>query len=456
MARDPSPPTPGRTARWSTAWRLLLAGLGLNVAAWLVLGSDTAMPVVFPLLSLFAGTSLLLLAVVRRLREETWAWPARAESAALVSLAGLGALAGYAAMRPATQSPPDPGWYSGLMFFPVLLLVCLVGSLLILLPGVARRVALSLIVLFHFAGMVVCSTSVDPPNAQGPWLSKQLWTWCYRPYLSFLYMANAYHFYSPDPGPPALLWFAVRYDDGSYGWLKLPERASSPVGMHYQRHLALPEHTFGPLNRLPPTAAEMREAIRLGIPVPRSDTWEEVYLRREQGSLLRFGPKRLPIPMVTDMDAILQYREPNDLSKRMIASVARHALDLAPPARDADGKVKEGVKPVTVKVYRVIHKILTPYELAQGVSPLEKTKHVPYFLGEFDAEGNLVDDKEPFLYWYLPIVVVPRSYPHHGASVGVDVPAIRAGDPAAPEGFLLDCLELHAAGRPRPALEENK
>ncbi len=53
-------------------------------------------------------------------------------------------------------------------------------------------------------------------------------------------------------------------------------------------------------------------------------------------------------------------------------------------------------------------------------------------------------------------MVVPRSYPHHGASVGVDVPAIRAGDPAAPEGFLLDCLELHAAGRPRPALEENK
>src|SRR5262245_61597290 len=141
MARDPYPPTAGRPPRWSPAWRLLLAGLGLNVAGWLVLGSDTAMPVVFPLFSLFAGTSLLLLAVIRRLREETWAWPARTESAALVSLAGLGALAGYGAMRPAVQSPYDPGWYSGLLFFPALLLLCLAGSVLILLPSLARRIA---------------------------------------------------------------------------------------------------------------------------------------------------------------------------------------------------------------------------------------------------------------------------------------------------------------------------
>jgi hypothetical protein len=460
MPRDPSPPTPGRTPKWSSAWRLLFTGLGLSIAGWLVLGSETALPVVFPLVSVFAGTTLLLLAVTRRLREETWDWPGRIESAALVSLAGLGALAGYAAMR--------KEWYSGLMFYGALFVLCLGGSLLILLPSLARRVALSLFVLFHFAGMVVCSTSIDPPNAQGPWLSKQLWTWVYRPYLSFLYLTNAYHFYSPDPGPPALLWFAVHYDDGTYTWVKMPERSNSPVGMHYQRHLALPEHAFGALNRLPLSAAEIQALKRLGKEPPE-DSWENIYLRREQGSTLRFGPKRLQIPMLLDMDALYQYREPNELSKKMIRSVARRALQLAPPARDAYGNVKENVRPVTVKVYRVVHQILTPYELAEGVSPLDKPKHWPYFLGEFDAEGHLLNVKgrpldektephlkDPFLYWYLPILRVPSDYPDHGVRVRMDVPAIRAREAAPKDSFLLDGLELHAAGRSRPAAEENK
>jgi hypothetical protein len=31
----------------------------------------------------------------------------------------------------------------------------------------------------------------------------------------------------------------------------------------------------------------------------------------------------------------------------------------------------------------------------------------PYFMGEFDAHGNLVDPQEDLLYWMLPII--PRS-----------------------------------------------
>ena len=451
MPRDRSPSTPPFSS-WSPAWRLLLTGLGLNIAAWLVLGSDTSLPVYFPLASLFTGTILILIAVVRRLREETWAWPTRLESAAVVSLAGLGALAGLSGMR--------TDWYSGLMFYVALFVLCLGGSILILLPGLARRIALSLLVLYHFGGMVVCATSIDPPNAQGPWVSKQLWTYCYRPYLSFMYLTNAYHFYSPDPGPPALLWFAIRYDDGSYTWVRIPERANSPVGMHYQRLLALPEHSFGQLPRLPWSDAELRLAAELGQLKngwPSRGSWEEIYLRRENGSLLRFGPKRLQLPMVTDLDAQIQYREPNDLSKKMIASVARRAFLDAPPARDENGNLKEGVYPKTIKVYRIIHQVLTPHELAQGVSPLEKTKHWPYFLGEFDGDGKLVDEKDPFLYWYIPILKVPTKYPENGPKVGgMGAPAIRARDVAPQDGFLLDGLELHAAGRPRRPLEENK
>ncbi len=84
-------------------------------------------------------------------------------------------------------------------------------------------------------------------------------------------------------------------------------------------------------------------------------------------------------------------------------------------------------------------------------------KHWPYFLGEFDGDGNLVDEKDPFLYWYLPILKVPTRYPDHEQKVGgMGAPAIRARDIAPRDGFLLDGLELHAAGRPRRPLEENK
>src|SRR5262249_35786382 len=60
------------------------------------------------------------------------------------------------------------------------------------------------------------------------------------------------------------------------------------------------------------------------------------------------------------------------------------------------------------------HQILTTYELAKGVSPYLKPKYWPYFLGEFDKEGNLVDPLDPFLYWYIPILNVPVNFPGPG------------------------------------------
>jgi hypothetical protein len=168
------------------------------------------------------------------------------------------------------------------------------------------------------------------------------------------------------------------------------------------------------------------------------------------------GKRRDPIPMVMDMDLVLQYREPNDFSKKMIGSVAKRVFKTAPPSRDDEGKVKPGVGVKSVKVYRVVHQILSPYELSQGMHPLEKTKHWPYFLGEFDSEGNLLDDMEPFLYWFLPIANVSKRYPNHGVQIRADIPAIRLRDGNPKEDMLLDCLEMHAAGHRRINVEEDK
>jgi hypothetical protein len=201
--------------------------------------------------------------------------------------------------------------------------------------------------------------------------------------------------------------------------------------------------------------AEIHEAERRDLLRPEEKeeieqrgSWEEIYKRRERGSTIQYrvanpeemnGKKSLPIPMVMDIDVSMQHREPTYQHKMVIASVAKRILWTAPPRED-------GQKPQSVKVYRLTQRILTPYELSTNVSVLAKFKHMPFFLGEFDREGRLKDTKDPFLYWFLPIAKVPDEYPDQGLQVGRGAPVIQVN--LQPEsGFLLDCVELHAAGR---------
>ena len=71
-------------------------------------------------------------------------------------------------------------WTSGRIFFGGLFALTMVGALLILLPSLARRVALSLIVVFHLVGIVTAVTVVEPGNGTPPWVSQQLMAWVYR------------------------------------------------------------------------------------------------------------------------------------------------------------------------------------------------------------------------------------------------------------------------------------
>jgi hypothetical protein len=38
-----------------------------------------------------------------------------------------------------------------------------------------------------------------------------------------------------------------------------------------------------------------------------------------------------------------------------------------------------------------------------GISPYHPSLYQPYYLGEFDSEGNLLKMNDPLLYWLLPI-----------------------------------------------------
>src|SRR5436309_14601245 len=135
MAHDPGPPSLGLRA-YLRPWPMLLIGMGLTVAG-LVLSV-----VPFPLLqALLPAAGLLLggVAISRHLKSAGWELPERLESAGLMGLLGVMGAVSYFAL--------DADWDSGRMFCAVVVLGSTVGSLLILLPTVGRRVALSLLVL---------------------------------------------------------------------------------------------------------------------------------------------------------------------------------------------------------------------------------------------------------------------------------------------------------------------
>ena len=77
---------------------------------------------------------------------------------------------------------------------------------------------------------------------------------------------------------------------------------------------------------------------------------------------------------------------------------------------------------------------------------------MPYFLGEFDEEGTLLHPKDPFLYWYLPVVRVSRQLSGRRAA-GLPVVNVRVDPPKY--SVLLDCLEMHAS-TPSPAEQKER
>src|SRR5262249_34882094 len=96
--------------------------------------------------------------------------------------------------------------------------------------------------------------------------------------------------------------------------------------------------------------------------------------------------------------------------------------------------------PVTgVKIYRVVHNIPLARDFGEGIDPLDETLYLPYYQGEYDAEGNLKEPQDPFLYWLIPIlkeekpttfrtgVGAPRKADRHNSEVK-DYVKIHAGD----------------------------
>jgi hypothetical protein len=224
-------------------WYLALSGLAAMVLALMLCYVQTRVSgegserVLVPLrcLAITVGLILAAGAVSVRLRKATWDFEERVVSASLTGLAAFTVLLGWLALD-------REAWYTIALFLGVLALVGFASCVLILLPRNARRALTLVIVFLHFCGILSAVTSAPPPGAEPPWITQVVWTYLSRPYLQFMYLNNAYHFYSPEPGPACQLWFYVKFEDGTGEWFKAPKREDYATRQEYQRILSVTEN----------------------------------------------------------------------------------------------------------------------------------------------------------------------------------------------------------------------
>jgi hypothetical protein len=344
---------------------------------------------------ILTGLGLALGAVNQRLRNFAEDLEGRGLTAACLTVAAFVVLLAFQASSEA--------WDTFRLVLGVFVGVGLTGALLVMLPQWYRRVAILLLVLFHFGGILTAVFSVPPPSGLGCWTTNALWTYIYRPYLQFMYLNNAYHFYSPEPGPATQLWFCVRYEDPNVPprWIQVPRREDYPSRLLYQRATALTEST----------------GLWRGYP---DDIGQRILHRSQKKDWIPYLPD-LQNDKTAWMVDPLQYREPIEVAgKKYVASYARHvARDKNSRSADApDSPVK------SVKVYRVLHTMLSAQEMAINTDPEDPIKMWPFYMGEFDSDGKLLDPDDPLLYWAVPILPEPDG---KGSFVTKNYVAVHAG-----------------------------
>jgi hypothetical protein len=269
----------------------------------------------------------------------------------------------------------------------------------------------------HFGGILSAVISPD-----GSWLANQAWTYIYRPYLQFMYLNNAYRFYSPEPGPASLLWFCIEYEPNSDGsrnlrWVKVP--AIDKDGNHIR-----PDDS-----RLWPNLEFTRRlsmAESTQLPGPTMTPNPDVLIVDRDKAAANCG---LPLLRELSLPLAVQYQEPGPMSKKWISLYARHVAHTFPHQTMPDRQV------IGVKVYKVHHSIITPGQLANEMDPDDPTLYLPYYMGEFDKDGNMKPScltlewkndpgiwdvaqnpdgnlkRDGLLYWWIPIIRRPEPDP---------------------------------------------
>jgi hypothetical protein len=318
------------------------------------------------------------------------------EGAALLAMAALVCfLCCWALYQP--DSPGD--WDSMRVFFAGATLAAVVASALVAASQAVRRFGFSVLVVLHFGGILTAIMTTDP----GPILAKAAWVHFYRPYLEFMYLVNAYRFYSPEPSPATQFWFYIEYDHPEAArWLKVPDMDDEgtpryPLRLRYQRRLAFTENLSRPdLSVSFETVDKTGNLQRAPFFVRRDNQAPRAVNNVLGAAKLNYRLGRA-VPYHPTVLTARQYARPSAETLQLLASCARHVLRLPHP------KFPDA-QPRSVKIYRVLHYTLSPQEFAAGFDPNFLTFYYPYYQGTYDRDGTLKDPDDPFLYWLLPTI----------------------------------------------------
>jgi hypothetical protein len=416
---------------------VLLSGIGLAAAA-AVLSFGSGEPALARLLLMGAGLILAAQAVILRFRHGREEAEERVESAAVVALAGFTALLGVKALH---------DWDSATMVMWGLIVAAGCGVVLVLLPARSRRVAASALAVFHFVGIFTVVTMLPPPVPRGsaPFLANKAWMHVYRYYLETIFMHNAYHFYSPEPGPPTLLWFKLNYLNENGPHFKVTPQSLGALramgvdkdvvaklepleGAEFATHEQLVEQlkkTFNDdqLKNYQETVIDQtwnvksewfkmprREDSPVSLHYQRllsiTESCNGVIYQPPIGTVELFAPRRLAagrlhdIPTHPGESVDSQFQHVDDRSGLMIPSVVRRiARDWPHHSKDSSANL------VSIKMYRVRRQIIQPIEMADGGDALDDWHNLAFYLGEFFPDGKNVNAKDdPYLYWLIPII----------------------------------------------------
>jgi hypothetical protein len=180
---------------------------------------------------------------------------------------------------------------------------------------------------------------------------KQL-TSVFRPYLKFMWLDNAYRFYAPEPGATEVIWFYLRYQDGSARWYQVPRREDFTLRMPFQRYMSVALH------------ATMKTESKV-VPFKEDASALTVALRENR-------PK---LKYVLDSTGLIYFQS---YVRHVARKHAAHPATHAPLA--------------AVDVYRVTYELRGPFDVRQNIDMYDPRLVTVHAFGSFDPGGTLIDE----------------------------------------------------------------